>query len=84
MENQEKLVVLNADQKAVALKGLKDLFFATQQMHEWLSKDTLTEEMKGTLISLSESYISDVAKATDYESNLVKEKEKTLCGNSQC
>lgn len=76
MENQEKVVILNADQKAVALKGLKDLFFAAQQMHEWLSKDTLTEEMKGTLISLSESYISDVAKATDYESNLAKEKEK--------
>ncbi|ANC20973.1 hypothetical protein WR52_20120 [Bacillus cereus] len=74
MESQEKLVVLNADQKAVALKGLKDLFFAAQQMHEWLSKDNLTEEMKGILISLSESHISDVAKATNYESNLAKER----------
>ncbi|MFV5894484.1 MULTISPECIES: hypothetical protein [Bacillus cereus group] len=74
MENQEKLVVLNADQKAVALKGLKDLFFAAKQMHEWLSEDTLTEEMKGTLISLSECHISDVAKATNYESNLAKER----------
>ncbi|KXY15195.1 hypothetical protein [Bacillus cereus] len=74
MENQEKLVVLDADQKAVALKGLKDLFFAAQQMHEWLSKDNLTEEMKGILISLSESHISDVAKATNYDSNLAKER----------
>ncbi|HDR4908338.1 TPA: hypothetical protein QCR48_004853 [Bacillus cereus] len=76
MENQDKLVVLNADQKVVALKGLKDLFFTVQQMHEWLSKDNLTEEMKGTLISLSECYISDVAKATNYESNLAKEREE--------
>ncbi|HDX9587616.1 TPA: hypothetical protein ROX98_000531 [Bacillus pseudomycoides] len=74
MKNQEKLVVLNADQKAVALKGLKDLFFAAKQMHEWLSEGNLTEEMKGTLISVSESYISDVAKATNYESNLAKER----------
>ncbi|MGN4544821.1 hypothetical protein [Bacillus cereus group sp. MYBK95-2] len=74
MENQEKLVILNVDQKAVALKGLKDLFFAVQQMHEWLSKDILTEEMKGTLISLSECHISDIAKATNYESNLAKER----------
>ncbi|MBL3199141.1 hypothetical protein ELP17_30360, partial [Klebsiella pneumoniae] len=44
------------------------------QMHEWLSEDTLPEEMKGTLISLSECHISDVAKATNYESNLAKER----------
>ncbi|HDR3509395.1 TPA: hypothetical protein ACTZ1F_002764 [Bacillus cereus] len=76
MGNQETLVVLNEDQKAVTLKGLKDLYFTAQQMHEWLSKDKLTEEMKGTLISLSESHISVIAKETNYESDLSRERER--------
>ncbi|EJQ01690.1 hypothetical protein [Bacillus cereus] len=76
MGNQETLVVLNEDQKAVTLKRLKDLYFTAQQMHEWLSKDKLTEEMKGTLISLSESHISVIAKETNYESDLSRERER--------
>ncbi|SCN41892.1 hypothetical protein [Bacillus wiedmannii] len=76
MENQKPLVVLNEDQKAVTLKRLKDLCFAAQQMHEWLSKDKLTEEMKGTLISLSESHISVIAKETNYESDLARERDR--------
>ncbi|MEC2973537.1 hypothetical protein P9X77_13480 [Bacillus cereus] len=76
MGNQETLVVLNEDQKVVTLKRLKDLYFTAQQMHEWLSKDKLTEEMKGTLISLSESHISVIAKETNYESDLARERER--------
>lgn len=76
MEEQKELVALNEDDKAIALKGLEDLYFSAKQMHEWLSKDKLTEEAKGLFISLSESYISDVAKATNYESDLAKERER--------
>ncbi|MDX5808570.1 hypothetical protein [Bacillus cereus group sp. BfR-BA-02730] len=76
MEKQKELVALNEDDKAIALKGLEDLYFSAKQMHEWLSKDKLTEEAKGLFISLSESYISDVAKATNYESDLAKERER--------
>lgn len=76
MEEQKELVALNEDDKAIALKGLEDLYFLAKQMHEWLSTDKLTEEAKGMCISLSESYISDVAKATNYESDLAKERER--------
>ncbi|EJP82295.1 hypothetical protein P5815_29370 [Bacillus cereus] len=76
MGDQETLVVLNEDQKAVTLKRLKDLCFTAQQMHEWLSEDKLTEEMKGTLISLSESHISVIAKETNYESDLARERDR--------
>lgn len=76
MEEQKELVVLNEDDRAIALKGLNDLYFSAQQMHEWLSNDKLTEEAKGLFISLSERCISDVAKATNYESDLAKERER--------
>ncbi|WP_242298937.1 hypothetical protein [Bacillus cereus group sp. BfR-BA-01382] len=76
MEEQKELVAINEDDKAIALKGLEDLYFSAKQMHEWLSKDKLTEEAKGLFISLSESYITDVAKATNYESDLAKERER--------
>lgn len=76
MKTQEDLVVLDEDQKAVALKGIKDLFFASKKIHELLSSDTLTEEMKKNLLFLSESYLTSVATATNYESNLVTEVNK--------
>ncbi|MCU5282345.1 hypothetical protein OCA22_28760 [Bacillus cereus] len=76
MEKPKELVVLNEDDKAIALKGLKDLCFSAHQMHEWLSQNKLTEEAKGLFISLSERCITDVAKATNYESNLAKERER--------
>ncbi|MES5837973.1 MULTISPECIES: hypothetical protein [Bacillus cereus group] len=76
MEEQKKLVVLNEDDRAIALKGLKDLSFSAHQMHELLSQGKLTEEAKALFISLSERYVSDVAKATNYESDLAKERER--------
>lgn len=76
MNNQEELVNLNEDQKAVALKNTKDLCFASKQMHELLASDTLTEKMKKTLIFISESYLTDIAKATNYESNIATELNK--------
>lgn len=75
MSNQEN-VVLNPDQKAVALKTLKDLFFAAQQLHEWINKDSLSQEMAGILPSLIESHFADIAKQLNYGSKLTKEKEE--------
>ncbi len=69
-------MVFNADQKAVLLKALKDIHFANGQLHEWVKKDSLTEEMSKTLPSLIESYFSEVAKVLNYESHLLEEKEK--------
>lgn len=73
---EENKVVLNDDHKAVLLKTLKDLHFANAQLHEWVSKDELTEEMSTTLPSLIESYFSEVAKVLNYESHLQAEKEQ--------
>ncbi|PWW06314.1 hypothetical protein DFQ01_103216 [Paenibacillus cellulosilyticus] len=70
----EKLLVLSDDKKAVCLKSIKDLFFAAKQLHDWLDKDELTQEMSGILPSLIESHFSEIAKALNYESVLTKEK----------
>lgn len=75
-EMGENKVVLNEDQKAVLLKALKDIKFANSQLHEWVKKGELTEEMSKTLPSLIESYFSEAAKVLNYESHLLAEKEK--------
>ncbi|OHX41684.1 hypothetical protein [Cytobacillus oceanisediminis] len=73
---EEPKVIFNEDQKAVLLKALKDIHFANGQLHEWVKKDSLTEEMSKTLPSLIENYFSEVAKVLNYESHLLAEKEK--------
>jgi len=65
---QEKLVVLNEDNKAVCLKSISDLFFAAKQLHEWLNNDELSVEMKDTLISLMESHTAGFSKILGYDS----------------
>lgn len=70
------MIQLNADDKAVLLKALKDIHFANGQLREWVSKGSLTEEMSKTLPSLIESYFSEAAKVLNYESHLIAEKEK--------
>ncbi|WP_049827411.1 hypothetical protein [Paenibacillus maysiensis] len=72
----EKNIVLNPDEKAVALKSTKDLFFAVKQLHDWINTDSLSQEMAGILPSLIESHFTDVAKVLDYSSKLTKEKEE--------
>lgn len=72
----ENKVVLNEDQKVVLLKALKDIHFATSQLHEWVKKDSLSEEMSKSLPSLIESYFSEAASVLNYESHLLEEKEK--------
>lgn len=72
----EQNIVLNPDQKAVALKSTKDLFFAAKQLHDWINTDSLSNEMAGILPSLVESHFTDVAKVLDYNSKLTKEKEE--------
>ncbi|TCZ76157.1 hypothetical protein E0485_15070 [Paenibacillus albiflavus] len=73
---QEKLIVLNDDEKAKFLKSTKDLFFAVKQIHEWVESDSLTEEMAGILPSLIEGHFCDISKQLNYESALTKEKEE--------
>ncbi|PIE91726.1 hypothetical protein CO726_30610 [Bacillus fungorum] len=68
MENQEKLVVLDKDAKAVVTKELESLFFAAKQMYDWVKTDSLTEEMKETLLNLSEHHIAKVSNKVKYNS----------------
>lgn len=76
MNNNDTKVILNADQKAVAQKTLKDMFLAVRQLHEWINNDNLTQDMAGILPSLIESHFTDIAKQLNYESVLTKEKEE--------
>ncbi|WP_078598561.1 hypothetical protein [Evansella clarkii] len=73
---EEKNISLTEDQKEVLLKALKDIHFANSQLHKMVKKDVLTEEMSKTLPSLIESYFSEAAAVLNYESHLLKEKEK--------
>ncbi|MCP1133360.1 hypothetical protein NKT34_08665 [Paenibacillus polysaccharolyticus] len=75
MENKIK-VILNADEKAVAIKTLKDMFFAVKQLHDWIGEDNLTQEMAGILPSLIEGHFTDISKQLNYESLLTKKKEE--------
>lgn len=75
MSNQE-IVILNEDQKAVALKTTKDLFFAAKELHDRIGRDGLTNEMAGVLPSLIEGYFVELASQLDYGSKLAKDVEE--------
>jgi len=68
-----KMVVLDADNKAVAMKELSDLFYAAKQIYDWLKEDNLSVDMKDTLFSLIESHTAHSAKLLGYDSNAAKE-----------
>ncbi|MEK5358827.1 hypothetical protein [Paenibacillus sp. FSL L8-0709] len=74
--NQEAKVIFNPDEKAVAQKTLKDLYFAAKQLHDWITEDNLTQEMAGILPTLIEGHFTDISKQLNYESVLTKEKEE--------
>lgn len=67
-EQDKKMVVLSDDEKALSLKSAKDLFFAVKQLHDWINDETLSEEMKETLLNLSEHYIADLSEVLHFNS----------------
>lgn len=73
---EDNKMAFDADSKEVLLKALKDLHFANAQLHEWVKKDNLSEDMAKTLPSLIESHFCNIAKHLDYASHLTAEKEK--------
>lgn len=62
-------VVLTEDEKEVALKTVKDAHFAIQQLYSWLDGDTLTEEMKETLVSLVDYKVADIGEVLGVDTN---------------
>lgn len=69
---KEKLVILDEDKKAIALKELLKMYHTSGELHNQLKNDALTEEMKNTLFELIESYTSDASKALNYNSHATK------------
>lgn len=65
---KEKLVILNDDEKAVALKRLSEIYNTTGELFNELKNNELTEEMKNTLFSLIESYTSEASKVLKFDS----------------
>jgi hypothetical protein len=56
-ESDQKVVVLNADQKVSAVKAASDILHAVAFIKEMVSKETLTEEMRDTMCGLLDHYI---------------------------
>lgn len=73
---KEKLVILNEDNKALALKSLSELYHAVSEMYKRVKENQLDEKMKDTLFSLFESYISEASKIIGYNSKATKEIEE--------
>lgn len=69
---KEKLVILNDDEKAIALKRLSEIYNTTGELYNELKNNELTEEMKDCLFSLIESYTSEVSKVLKYDSEATK------------
>lgn len=65
---KEKLVILNEDEKKVALKRLSEIHSTTGELYNELNHNELTKEMKDTLFSLLESYTSEASKLLKYDS----------------
>ncbi|WCK57120.1 hypothetical protein PP175_28435 (plasmid) [Aneurinibacillus sp. Ricciae_BoGa-3] len=71
-----KMLMLNADDKAVALKTLKDTYFAVKQMYEWLQKDTLPVELSHTMSQTVEYQMSELSKLIGFDSLSAKNVEE--------
>lgn len=65
---KEKLVTLNDDEKAIALKGLSDIYNTTGELFNELKNNELTEEMKNVLFNLIESYTAEASKVLKFDS----------------
>lgn len=62
-------VVLNDDEKEVVMKSVKDAHFALQQLFSWLGKDSLTDEMSETLVSVVDYKVADIGKILGVDTN---------------
>lgn len=75
-EFSKEPLVLTDDEKAVSLKALKDIRFAAATLEEWIKGDHAEQGQADTIMSLLESYHSELAKPLKYESHLTKEREE--------
>jgi sRNA-binding carbon storage regulator CsrA len=66
--NDVKIIELNQDEKAVALKATSDIFFAAQELYKRIKEDNLDEEMKETMMNLLEHYVVKAAEPLKFDS----------------
>lgn len=69
-------MMLTNNQKELALKSIQKFLFAGATLKEGIEKGTLGEEYKNQLLSISESYLTDVQEQLNYDSHL-REQEKS-------
>jgi len=68
MIEKEKLVILNEDEKVIALRRLSEIYNTTGEIYNQIKNNELTEEMKNLLLGLIESYTSEASKVLKYDS----------------
>jgi len=74
-EEDEQLLHLNEDDKAVALSELNKLTFVAKTAYEQLHNGTLTQGFGTTLISLVEAHLSKLSKLTGISSESAAERD---------
>jgi hypothetical protein len=75
-EFSKEPLVLTEDERAVSLKALKDIRFASATLEEWIKSGKAEQGQADTILSLLESYHGELAKPLKYESHLTKEREE--------
>ncbi|QHW35795.1 hypothetical protein GZH47_33420 (plasmid) [Paenibacillus rhizovicinus] len=75
-EQDLQIVTMTADQEALANKSLKDIYGSVGHLHQLLKEGKLTYEMRNTLMSLIESYVSELGEPLEYAGTLKAEQEK--------
>lgn len=75
-EFSKEPLILSEDAKAVSFKSLKDIRFAAATLEEWIKGGKAEQGQADTILSLLESYHSELAKTLNYESHLTKEREE--------
>lgn len=76
-EEEKKLIVLDADKKAVTDKCMKDLSFAMGNFVNYLNEGTLDEEFAATLLSNAQLNITQIAQRLEIPTESARESSLT-------
>jgi hypothetical protein len=75
--NEDKTPVqLDEQQRKNALKALGDLSFVVSTLHRNIKEQNLETGFKESLLSLIENHSTEILKALDFESQMIKDKEE--------
>ncbi len=60
MSEGKKMIELSKDEKEVCLKPASNLVFVANQLYNWINQGSYSEDVKGSLLDLSEQYIAEL------------------------